>query len=286
MLNISLFGFRWFYGAWHHKTSVIGGILAVISLSLAHYAGFLMKVPLQIVAVAGMPLVKGVTATFLFYVFFCAVFARVLTSILQLAVLPFIGAADRSPDFYRKMDWSRQRRFVRSHSGTIKWEGLIWVAIQSLMFLLMMLSIYVEFSGTWTSVAGLVASIILIIMTGLLRSGFFLQPKPRIFLKKIKARPVRAGRAASAAFVTTTSALIIVAFFMGTMRASLLRDQQEHSIVTKEFVGKAAVIASADGVLLLLQKKESEMRYIYSTAEFTAAIETKSVFPPLGTKKE
>lgn len=285
--KISLIGRGWFHEAWHHKTSLIGGLLAIISLSLAHYAGFLMKVPLQIVAVAGMPLVRGVTATFLFYVFFCAVFARVLASILQLAVLPFIAAADRlHPAFYRKMDWSRQRRFVRSHSRTIQWEGLIWIGIQSLMFLLMMLSIYVEFAGTWASVAGLFASIILVVLTGLLRAGFFLQPKPKIFVNKIRARPVRAGRAASAAFVTATAALIIIAFFMGAMRASLLRDQQAHPIVTKEFEGKAAVIASADGALLLFQKQGTEMRYIYSTAEFTASIETKSVFLPLGAKKE
>ncbi|MYN09202.1 hypothetical protein [Pseudoduganella aquatica] len=287
MLKISLIGRGWFHEAWHHKTSVIGGILAIISLSLAHYAGFLMKVPLQIVAVAGMPLVRGVTATFLFYVFFCAVFARVLASILQLAVLPFIAVTDRiDPAFHRKMDWPHQRRFVRSHSRTIKWEGLIWIGIQSLMFLLMMLSIYVEFAGTWTSVAGLFASIVLVILTGLLRAGFFLQPKPKTFINKIKARRVRAGRASSAAFVTATAALIIIAFFMGVMRAHLLRDQQEHPIVTKEFSGKAAVIASADGALLLLQKQGAEMRYIYSTAEFTASIETKSVFPPLGMRKE
>lgn len=287
MPNISLPGRSWLQEALHHKTSLIGGVLALISLSLAHYAGFLMKVPLQIVAVAGMPLVRGVTTTFLFYVFFCAVFARVLTSILQLALLPFIAATDRfEPAFRRKMDWSNQRRFVRSHSQTIKWEGLIWIAIQSLMFLLMMLSIYVEFAGTWTSVAGLFASIVLIVLTGLLRSGFFLQPKPRIFINKIKARRARAGRAASAAFVTATAALIVVAFFMGAMRADLLRTQQEHPIVTKDFAGKAAIIASSEGALLLFQKQGTEMRYVYSAAEFTASIETKPVFPPLETKKE
>ena len=43
----------WFHKILNHKASLIGGVLAIISLSLAHYAGFLMKVPLQIVAVAG-----------------------------------------------------------------------------------------------------------------------------------------------------------------------------------------------------------------------------------------
>lgn len=285
MQNVRIPGRSLLYEAWHHKPSVFGGVLAILSLSLAHYAGFLMKVPLQIVAVAGMPLAKGVTATFLFYVFFCAVFARVLTSILQLAVLPFIAATDRfESGFRRKMDWSHQRRFVRSHNRSIKWEGFIWIAIQALLFLLMMLSIYVEFAGTWISVVGLFTSIVLVVLTGLFRSGFFLQPQPSSFIKKIRTRRARSGRAASAAFVTTTTALIIVAFFMGAMRANLLRDQQPHPIVTTTFTGSAAVIASSEGALLLYQKQGTDLRYIYSAPEFTASIETKPVFRPIETK--
>jgi hypothetical protein len=287
MQFISIFERVWLHEVWRHKTSVLGGVLAIISLSLAHYAGFLMNVPLQILAVAGMPLAKGVTATFLFYVFFCAVCARVLTSILQLVILPLIALADRlERGFRRRMDWSHRRRFVRSHSQTIKWEGVAWIFFQAFLFLLSMLAIYVKFTITWTSAAWLLLSIILVVLSGLVRCGFFLQPKPKIFYRKIKARRARSGRAASAAFVTITGALIIVAFFMGAMRAQLLRDQAPHRIVTKEFTGQAAVIASSDGALLLFQRQGAEMRYIFSAPEFTASMETKSVFSPIGSRNE
>lgn len=280
-------GRTWFYEVWHHKASVLGAVLAIISLSLAHYAGFLMNVPLQIVAVAGMSLAKGVTATFLFYMFFCAVFARVFTSMLQLVVLPFLALTDRlERGFSRKMDWTHQRRFVRSHTQTIKWEGHIWIAIQAFLFLLLMLGIYVEFTITWISGVGLFTSIVLVLLSGLVRSGFFLQPSPSTFSRKIKKRPARSGRAASAAFVTITAALILVAFFMGGMRASLLRDQEPQMTMTKDFTGMATVIASSEGALLLFQKQGIELRYIYSTPEFTTSIETKPVFPPIGSKKE
>lgn len=287
MQDIPVPGRAWLHEAWHHKTSVLGGALAIVSLSLAHYAGFLMKVPLQIVAVAGMPLAKGVTATFLFYVFFCAVFARVLTSMLQLIALPCLAATDRlGRGFRRRMDWAHQRRFVRSHSQTIKWEGYIWTVLQASLFLLLMLAIYVKFTMTWISGFGLFTSIVFVVLSGLVRSGFFLQPKPSTFIRKIKTRPARSGRAASAAFVTTTAALIVVAFFMGSMRASLLRDQEPHMIVAKEFTGMATVIASSEGTLLLFQKQMGELRYIYSAPEFTASMETNSVFSPIGTNKE
>lgn len=80
---------------WRHRLAILGGGLALVSLSLAHYAGFLFQVPSQIVAVAGLPLAKGVTSTFLFYVFFCAVIARVATSIFQLLLLPMLAVSDR-----------------------------------------------------------------------------------------------------------------------------------------------------------------------------------------------
>jgi glucan phosphoethanolaminetransferase (alkaline phosphatase superfamily) len=276
----------WLHEAWQRKASLLSGALAILSLSLAHYAGFLMKAPLQIVAVAGLPLAKGVTATFFFYVFFCAVFARVLISMLQLVTLPFFAATDRvEGGLHRKMSWSRQRRFVRSHSQIIKWEGYIWISLQAALFLLIMLGIYVKFTMTWRSSFGLMLSIIFVILSVLVRSGFFLQPKPTIFIKKIQRRPTHSGRAASAAFSTMTAALIIMAFSMGSMRANLLRDEEPHMVVTKEFTGKANIIASAEGALLLFQKQDDEFRYIYSTPEFTASMETKPVFPPISANK-
>lgn len=277
----------WLHEAWRHKASVVAGVLAIVSLSLAHYAGFLIDLPLQIVAVAGMPLASGVTATFLFYLFFCAVFARVLASIMQLITLPFLAVADRlGPGVRLRMEWSHQRRFVRTHSQTIKWEGFVWILVQALMLLFMMLAIYLKAAFSWLTAVGIAMFFIPIVLSGLIRSGYFLQPKPRAFIRKIRTRRTRYGRAASAAFVTTTAALIIMAFVMGNMRASLLRDQTPHMVVTKEFTGIATVIASSEGALLLFQKQGKELRYIYSSPEFTASIESKPVFPPIGSNKK
>ncbi|CAB5721007.1 Uncharacterised protein [Delftia tsuruhatensis] len=272
-------GRSWFNEARTHKVPIVSGILAVISLSLAHYAGFLVKVPLQIVAVAGLPLAKSVTATFLFYVFLCAVIARVLTSMLQPFVLPGLALVDRlERGFSRELDFRRRRKFVREHSRTIRLEGYLWFFIQFSFFLLLMLAIYVKFAITWISGVGLIFSILCVLISGLIRSGYFLQPRLVIFLEKIKNRPSYFGRAASALFVTMTSALVVVAFFLGTMRASLLRDQEPQKTITRNFSGLATVIASSEGSLLLFQKQNKEFRYIYSTSEFTISIETSPIF--------
>lgn len=278
-------GRKWLYETWRHKTSMLGGVLAIISLSLAHYAGFLMDVPLQIVSVAGLQLAKGVTATFLFYIFFCAVCARVITSMVQLIILPGFAISDRLERGLRwKLDWPQQRRFVRSHTQIIKWEGFILIIIKMILFIILISGIYLDFTATWISAAGIFVPIILAIISILLRSGFFLQPKSRIFIRKVRMRSASYGRLTSAVFVTSTAALVIAAFFMGNMRANLLRKQEQTRIITKEFTGMAAVIASSDGALLMFQKKGSAHRYIYSAPEFTTSVESKNVFQPIGSK--
>lgn len=86
-----------------------------------------MRVPLSIVAVAGAPLAGGVTATFLFYMFFCLAIARVMAAMMQLIALALIPFADRlGHGFGRQMTWGQRRRFVRKHTETIKWEGGVW----------------------------------------------------------------------------------------------------------------------------------------------------------------
>ena len=134
-----LFNRRILSQAWNYKLSAIGGVFALASLSLAHYAGFLMVFPLPILAIAGLTLAKGVTATFLFYVFFIAICARVFTSLFVLFLLPVWTLVDRCQRVSRKLlNFSSQRRFVRSHTRTINSEGYFWLLMQALMFVLRM----------------------------------------------------------------------------------------------------------------------------------------------------
>lgn len=149
-----------------------------------------------------------------------------------------------------------------------------------------MLAVYVKFSMTWISGLSLLAALIMIVLSALVRSGFFLQPNLRTFIRKNRTRPVRLGRAVSATFVTTAAALIVVAFIFGGMRASLLRDQNSNFIITQEFKGMAAVIASSDNNLLLFQKQDENFRYIYSAVTFTVTFETAPVFSPIGENKK
>lgn len=286
-MNIVSIVSNWLNEAWNHKNSVLGGILALLSLSMAHYVGFSIHVPLQIVTVAGLPLIKNVTATFLFYVFFTAVIARISTSILLLFILPAIAASDRLGEgFKRKMSWPHQRRFVRSHTRIIKWEGYLGVGFQVVLFLALMFGLYTDSSITWTSGLGVAGILTLVILSGLVRAGFFLQPKSSIFVSKIKRSKERASLAASAALVTGVTILLIASFVLGVMRMTLLLKQTPQMTITKEFTGKATVIASADGALLLFQRHDTATRYIYSSQEFTTSFEANnSVFPPIGNKK-
>lgn len=190
------------------------------------------------------------------------------------------------------MNWNKQRRFVRSHIQTIRLEGYIWIGLQGFFALVLMLALYVKFKIEWISGLAITTSIVLFTLSGFVRSGFFLQPKLSIFVRKIISRPRHYSRAASAFFVTTTSAFVIIAFIFGLMRASLLRDQDPQMTVTESFTGMANVLASADGALLLFERQGDAFRYIYSSADFatsvvgTAAVESPNPnFSPIGRSK-
>lgn len=147
-------------------------------------------------------------------------------------------------------------------------------------------AIYVKFNIGWFSGIALVASLLLVLLTGLVRSGFFLQPKIKVFIRKIKGRPVFGRRAASAIIVTPAGASIVVSFILGVMRADLLRNQNPQIVIMEKFSAMAAVIASSESELLIFQKKGVESRYVYFAPNFITAIESKDVFPPIGSRGE
>ena len=50
-----------------HKGRLLNTFFTLTAVSLAHYAGFIMELPLQIMAASGGALATGVIASFVFY---------------------------------------------------------------------------------------------------------------------------------------------------------------------------------------------------------------------------
>lgn len=274
---------KWVLEAWRQKATLASGLLTITSLSLAHYAGFMMAVPMQILAIAGLPLAKGVTATFLFYLFLCAAISRVFTAISLAIFGPFLVAA-LLPRIIGKRNpgWREKKQFVMTHRQMLRKEVIFSQLIHALLFPFLVVSLYVQRTTTLHSATLFSLAATLLLVAFLIRSEFLLQLKWKPFIRKVKTRPRVGGRTGSAAFVTLVTTLIVASFFLGKWRMELLQSQNPGETVTTSFSGAATLLASSDRSILLYQKEGDAERYIYSSPEFTTSFESRAgVFSPM-----
>ena len=257
-----------------HKGRILNFVFAIASISLAHYAGFISELPLQIVAAAGGTMASGVTATFLFYVALCAVLARVTVGILQLFLLPQLFFTDRAGHGFKLQGIGNIRKYVRSYNRLLHNEGYIWLSLQVIIFLICLLGLYIDFNLSWKSVLVISLALLVITLSGAFRTRFllFLHWKP--FIKRIRQRNSFRLNVASAAFVTIASALVITSFFIGQMRMTLLKTENSQQIINPYFVGYAKLLASSGSSTLLFEEDKGNERYIYTTREYALASES------------
>lgn len=265
-----------------HRGRISNGILAAVSIALAHYAGFVFNLPLQILAASGRSLAPGVTATFLFYVGLCAVVARVGIGILQPILLLQLLTTDRVEHGIELSNIRKKRKYVRSYHQLLKNEGSVWLVCQAILFTTLILWLYIDFTLTWTSGLSVLTALLLIVITGLFRSKFLLMPRWVVFKKRLKNSSSSQANVASAAFVTITSALVVTSFLMGHMRMELLVKSAPQQITNDYFSGYAKLIANSGSSTLLLEENDGNYRYIYVTSEYALTVESKpKSFPAL-----
>lgn len=269
-----------------HKGRVLTSLLAIASMSLAHYAGFVMELPLQIVAAAGGALVPGVTTTFLFYVALCAVLARVIIGFLQVFLLPQIIFLDRVEHGQRLHSTKKKRKYVRSYNTLLRNEGYIWLGLQAISFAICLFGLYIDFNITWKPGVAIFIALTLVALSGAFRAKFLLMLSWASFIKRVKTRSAFRLNAGSASFVTLASALVVTSFALGAMRMSTLKNANPQQLSSQYFSGYANLLASSGSATLAYEKKGEDARYIFATKDYAIGVETKpKAFPPLNITK-
>lgn len=268
-----------------NKNRIINSFFALTSIALAHYAGFLMVIPVQIVAAAGGAMAPGVTATFIFYVAFCAVVARAAVGIIQLIIIPFFLLHDRIIHGFKLQGINKKRRYVRSYYSLLRNEGYLWLGLQASIFLVALFGLYVDFTFTWKSGTFVILAIAGVLLSGAFRAKYLLILKWKVFLERFRGRDSFRLNAASAAFVTITSALVVASLCLGVMRMSLLKKAAPQQVSNEYFTGYAKLLASSGSSTLLYEEVKDDGRYIYAASDYAIAIESKkNSFPVISRK--
>jgi len=256
-----------------HKWRILAIFLALVSVSIAHYAGFIMHIPTRIVAVSGATLIPGVTAIFLFYLSLSTVVSRVFFTV----ILPFVWLAvtilSRFSNGLVLSTFGNKKGFVSSCKGLVANEGLLSYCFQALMSITLMFGLYTDFSFSWRDFFWGCGAFSLFLFLWLLRSGFVCQPNWSKFCLKFKKRQSVKFSVIASAFVTGGSLLVVASFFLGMMRAEQLRSAKPVNITSVNYTGVANVLASTGSATLITGKDENGFWYIYATKDMSVLAE-------------
>jgi len=261
----------------------VNTIILIISILFAHYVGFLSQVPLQILAASGSNLVFGITTTFLFYIAFSAILARILVLAIYPLLLPFFIADIHLRHTFKLQNLSQKKKFVQNYNNILKNENLALIVLQLILFLTILPSIYLDPIPSWKTILPLVTIFLLIVISGLFRAKFLLLFSIKKYINRIKKYSYEKINALSATLLTIAMALVILSFIMGKMRIEMLINSQPQQITNQYYRGYANFLASSDSSTLLFEKKNGKMRYIYVTDNYALAVESEpKSFPLLG----
>ncbi|WP_417447815.1 hypothetical protein [Idiomarina abyssalis] len=265
------------------KGRIISIVMSLISISLAHYAGFLSHAPNPIVAAAGRDLIIGVTGTFIFYISFCSVISMVIVN----SVLPYSSVfgvfASRAVSGLKLKSMSRKKRFVKEYNSTMKKERPLSSAAQALFILILMSGLYIDFEFSLLSASVLSLATVLIVLSLLFRSKFLLVLSAKKLSKRLKSRPSEKVNMASETLFTIVSASVVAAFVLGAMRINMLINSSPQQITTPYFKGYGNLLASSGSSVFILERSEDQERYMYLTPDYALSIESETgTFPLLG----
>lgn len=265
-----------------HKLKVLTSILTLTSICFAHYAGFILYLPTQIVAAASSSLATGITLTFLSYVMICAVFARVIVGFFQTFLPPITLLITRFENGVNLKAMKRKIKYVESYDGVLKMDSIVWLFFQMMTFIFLLLVLYVDVNYSNRGLGLFLLVSLFMILSWALRSKLLLVGNINGFIRRIKRRQKFKANAISASLLTFATTLILVSFLMGKMRVNMLKEASPQQITNSYFIGYANLLASSGTASLLLERDGDYRRYIYATSEFVLTVESEPKhFPKL-----
>lgn len=250
-------------------------------MSLAHYIGFVSELPSEIIASANSSLVLGATGPFVAYGILAFGASKVFTGVLQFIMPPIHLLFDRLQIGMRRMTWGEARKFIKSHNNSIAVEPYAFALFHFIIAIFLFFALYINFKLSLYTGIVLIACLAYMALTTLLKSSFFYRPKINDYIKKIKGRSNFRQRIGAAFIIAMAPVLVILSFAVGYERMRFLMNLQERQIHNNYYSGYANFLASANGMLLIVEKNEAGRRFLLFTPEYAMGTENKKGAFPL-----
>jgi hypothetical protein len=247
------------YGSWLFPLSQ--ALLVALSLSAAHYIGFMQTMPAQVAMLGGFALASGISSTFLFYLITGLVLGRIaaymLASLLQLEKL-FIGLF-----FLPKSEHAKARRALREYKNSPDAFAYTRLSMQAFTTIAYMLFAYCRppfgrGEGTIEILSAAGALALLLLAWPLLVFGF------RNVIRRARNSRRTAFRTMflRVGLLPVSGLFLLLAFLAGEQRLNYLKTTSTVSIDSNRFRGSGQVIVSAGSFLIFREPGALQRDYV------------------------
>ena len=262
---------------------VVLSALALASVGLAHFIGFLRHVADPFVPVIAQEMAPGFVATFFLYLAFCAITGRVIAMLLVLTVnsLAYLIVL-----VLRRGPVSRGRRIIRLLNAE---RGAITPF--HVVFALMIFSYtYIDVSTVPSRYLLELLGALVLLFALTIRATFYVRTFSRTLSRGIATASPSRVRTLLGAIVLAFGSVLVVSYLAGSSRFHKLWVDNDVEYYSDQFSGYLNVLLISDRTVLAMQhnglaQRQVLIRGAYSLAEVVPTPEGFPQFPRLNRKE-
>ncbi|MDR8016016.1 hypothetical protein [Ectopseudomonas guguanensis] len=244
------------------KGAIKGG-LALLSIVVTHYAGFLYKLPSAIVSVAAVEFFPAFSAIFIFYLTFCYATARVFGFLFsQLAVVGYIFVSGM---IYRYGRYVRVKKYLKAYKARSEEENNFYLISVAAMFLGLFLIVYVrpvsfELSGFF------IFCVVIIFISAILKTDVLVLRFGSVLRRLFNERRLKYRREMIASYMFVVVGIFLaLSYYAGTLRFERLEREKVVEYTSDNLVGDLKILISSKDAVLAIEDNEEFFTYVYAS---------------------
>ncbi|CAI8910995.1 MULTISPECIES: hypothetical protein [Pseudomonas] len=237
--------------------------LTLASLGTAHYMGFIMAVPFEVLSIISITFLVGFVGVFTFYVTLCYLVAKVFSFAISQFYYSFIAPFAACVYAAGRIKPGRLRKAaVRLHKETPLAEKIAYGLVMVIAFPLLLNFSYLKFD--FSDAGGMVISLTLgIIAAAILKSGILIRGKAQIARIRDKRRVALRRRLLKEYLYLVVGMLLCLSFYAGMVRFQKVLGEDQIHLSGHGYTGDVHVIFNSAGAYLAIEDSGRERVFIY-----------------------
>ena len=241
------------------------GVLALLSIVVTHYAGFLYKVPSVMISIAAVEFFPTFSALFAFYLAFSYATARVFGFLLsQIAAISYISVGSI---IFRYGKFLKIKRYLKLYKARLKEESDLYWMFVVLLFCFFFSFAYIrtvtfEFSGFF------IFCVVVILVAAILKTDILVISPVAIARRMVNKLRLKYRREMLASYMFVFVGVVLaLSYYTGVLRFERLQGEEAVEVASGGFTGSVKIlISNADGILAI-EENDEVFNYVYASGE-------------------